>query len=423
MTAPTKAGLTAGILAVGSELLDPLRRETNALHITRRLREIGVDVALRAVVADDHDQLEGAFKAALGRCDVVIATGGLGPTEDDLTREAAAAALGSRLRRDETLVSELKARFAQYGRVMAPVNERQADVIEGAVALRNRRGTAPGQRVDANGHLLFLLPGPPGEMEPMFEEHVLPLIRERAGDWVLVTRVLKIASMAESDVEQLVAPVYKTYANPRTTILGSPGQVELHLTGGGSSREEAEGRVLELATRLRDCLPGRVYSDDGRELHEVVAALLVERRLKLALAESCTAGAIAARLTEVPGASAFLDRGYVTYSNRSKQELLGVKSQVLETAGAVSEEAARDMAEGVRRAAETDLGLAVTGIAGPSGGTPEKPVGLVFLALSGVLGDRVRRVHFPGERQRVRIQACQAALEMLRRALLELPPL
>ena len=423
MTAPATAGLKAGILAVGSELLDPLRRETNALHITRKLREIGVGVELRAVVADDLEQLEWAFRAALARCDVVIATGGLGPTEDDLTREAAAAALGRALRRDETLVSELKARFAQYARVMAPVNEKQADLIEQAVALRNRRGTAPGQRIEADGRLLFLLPGPPSEMEPMFEEHVLPALRERAGDWVLVTRVLRIASMAESDVEQLTAPIYKACTNPRTTILGSAGQTELHLTAGGASREEAEQRALELAARLREALPGRIYSEDGQELNQVVAALLLERRLTLAVAESCTAGAIAARLTEVPGASAFLERAYVTYSNRSKLELLGVGSRILETAGAVSEEAARGMAEGARRAAGTDIGLAVTGIAGPSGGSPEKPVGLVYLALCGGLGDRVRRVHFPGDRQRVRTQACQAALEMLRRGLLELPPL
>lgn len=413
----------AAILAVGSELLDPLRKETNAFYITRRLLEVGVEVVTRAVVADDRDVLASAFRAAIAPCDLVIATGGLGPTEDDLTREAAAAALGRSLSRSETLLEELKARFARYGRVMAPVNERQADLIDGAVALENRRGTAPGQRIEEAGRLIFLLPGPPVEMEPMFEEHVLPAARMKGGEWVLLTRILKIASMAESDVEQAVAPVYREFTNPRTTILGSPGQVELHLTATGRSQTEAEGRLSELASRLAECLPGRIFSEDGRELHEIVAALLTERRLTLAVAESCTAGMVSARLSEVPGASAFLERGYVAYSNRAKEELLSIDSRLLEEAGAVSEETAQAMAKAARDAAGTDIGLAITGIAGPGGGSAEKPVGLVFIALSGVLGDRVRRVHFPGERQRVRHQACQAALEMLRRGLLGVPPL
>lgn len=415
--------MRAAILAVGSELLDPLRKETNAFYITRRLLEVGVEVVTRAVVADDRDALVSAFRAAIAPCDLVIATGGLGPTEDDLTREAAAAALGRSLSRNETLLEELKARFARYGRVMAPVNERQADLIEGAVALKNRRGTAPGQRIEEAGSLIFLLPGPPVEMEPMFEEHVLPAARMKGGEWVLLTRVLKIASMAESDVEQAVAAVYREFTNPRTTILGSPGQVELHLTATGQSQTEAEGRISELASRLAECLPGRIFSEDGRELHEIVAALLTERGLTLALAESCTAGMVSARLTEVPGASAFLERGYVVYSNRAKEDLLSIDPRLLEEAGAVSEETAQAMAKAAREAAGTDIGLAITGIAGPSGGSEAKPVGLVFIALSGVLGDRVKRVHFPGERQRVRHQACQAALEMLRRGLLGVPPL
>jgi nicotinamide-nucleotide amidase len=412
--------MKAAIIAVGSELLDPLRRETNGAYLTARLREIGVDVFARACVADDGAWLEAAFREALARAEVVISTGGLGPTEDDLTRDSAARALGRALRRDDGILEWLRARFARFNRVMAPVNEKQADVIEGASVLPNVRGTAPGQWLDQDGRLLFLLPGPPGEMQPMFDDQVLPILRERAGGRVLRTRVLRIASMGESDVEQLVAPLYKTFENPRTTILGGAGQTELHLTAEGRSEEEVEALLEELASGLRALLPGRVYSEDGRELAEVVAALLRERSLSLALAESCTGGLVAARLTSVAGASDFLERGYVTYSNRAKVEVLGVDPGLIEAHGAVSEEVARAMAEGARRAAGTDLAVGITGIAGPGGETPGKPVGLVFLALAGAMGDRVRRVQFPGDRERVRGQATQAALEMIRRAVLGL---
>jgi nicotinamide-nucleotide amidase len=412
--------MKAAIVAVGSELLDPLRRETNGAYLTGRLREIGVDVFERTLVADDGAWLEGAFREALSRADVVISTGGLGPTEDDLTRDAASRAVGRPLRRDEGILEWLRARFARFNRVMAPVNEKQADVIEGATVLPNARGTAPGQWLEWQGRLLFLLPGPPGEMKPMFDDQVLPLLRERAGGRVLRTRVLRIASMGESDVEQVVAPLYKTFENPRTTILGGAGQTELHLTAEAGSESEAEARLEELASGLRALLPGRIFSEDGSELAEVVAALLRERRLTLALAESCTGGLVAARLTSVPGSSEFLDRGYVTYSNQAKVDLLGVDPKLIEAHGAVSEEVARAMAEGARRAARTDLGVGITGIAGPGGATPDKPVGLVFLALAGTVGDRVRRVQFPGDRERVRGQAAQAALEMIRRAVLGL---
>ncbi len=415
--------MKAEILAIGSELMDPLRVETNALHITGRLFEAGLEVGVRSVVADDAALIESAFRSALGRADVVIATGGLGPTEDDLTREAAAAALGRALFRDPAMVEQLRARFARFGRVMAPVNEKQADVIEGATVLANARGTAPGQKVEAGGRLLFLLPGPPAEMTPMLEAYVLPAVREHARGAVLVRRILKIASMSESDVEQAVAPVYTTFTNPRTTILGGPGQVELHLVGEGRSAAEAEERVEALAAGIREKLPGRIYSEDGRELDEVVGALLRERSLTLAVAESCTGGMLCERLTRVPGSSVYLERGFVTYSNRSKTEMLGVDAGVIEAHGAVSEETVRAMAAGARRAAGAQVAVAITGIAGPDGGSADKPVGLVFVALDGAAGTRVRRLHFPGTRDRVRHQACQAALEMVRRGLLGLSAL
>jgi nicotinamide-nucleotide amidase len=415
--------LRAEIIAVGSELLTTLRSDTNALVLTARLREIGVDVVARTTVADDGKLLEGAFRNAIARAQVVIATGGLGPTEDDLTREALAAALGRPLRRDPALVEELTRRFARYLRPMADVNLKQADVIEGATVMRNARGSAPGQRLDAGSSIVALLPGPPSEMLPMFEEQVVPVLASRVSGRVLRTRILKIASMSESDVEQAVAPVYTRFTNPRTTILGAPGQVELHLTAEGGSEAEAHERIEALAAGIRGALAGRVFSEDGRELHEVVADLLVERGLRLALAESCTGGLLAARLTEVPGSSRFLDRAYVPYADAAKIDQLGIDPALLERVGAVSEEVAQAMAAAARRKAGAGLSVAITGIAGPGGGSADKPVGLVFVALDGAAGTRVRRCLFPGERGRVRIQSVQAALEMVRRGLLALPPL
>jgi nicotinamide-nucleotide amidase len=415
--------LRAEIIAVGSELLTPLRSDTNALVLTARLRELGIDVVARTTVADDTAMLTSVFKNAIARAQVVISTGGLGPTEDDLTRESLAAALGRTLRRDPALVEELKERFARFKRPMADVNLKQADLIDGATVMRNPRGSAPGQRVEERGTIVALLPGPPSEMIPMFEEQVVPVLAARVGGRVLRTRILKIASMSESDVEQAVAPIYTTFTNPRTTILGAPGQVELHLTAEGADAAEAEERIEALASGMRAALAGRIYSEDGRELHEVVAAMLVERRLTLALAESCTGGLLAARLTEVPGASAFLLRGYVPYANAAKVDQLGLDPALLDSAGAVSEEGARVMAAAARSRAGADLAVAVTGIAGPGGGSADKPVGLVFIAIDGAAGTRVRRCFFPGERPRVRAQTVQAALEMVRRGLLALPPL
>jgi len=414
----------ARLLAVGSELLGPLRTETNTLWLTERLLDSGIEVAARTTVADDLRLLEAAFREALSGADVVVATGGLGPTADDLTREAAAAATGRGLRRDLGLLEALRARFARYARPMAPTNEKQADVIEGAEPLRNPRGTAPGQVLEVDGRLLVLLPGPPGEMKPMFDEQVLPLLRARAGPTRVVRRrVLKIAAMGESDVDQVAAPVYSRFEDVTTTILGAAGQIELHLVAHGDGAEEAEARIERLAAALRDALPGRIFSEDGRELPHVVVDLLRERRLTLALAESCTGGLLSARLTDVPGASAVLERGFVTYANRAKVEEVGVDPSTLAGHGAVSEETAAAMAAGAMKAAGVDVGVGVTGIAGPDGGTPDKPVGLVYIATCGAAGTRVRRSIYPGGRERVRYQATQVAFEMLRRGLLGLEPL
>jgi nicotinamide-nucleotide amidase len=261
-------------------------------------------------------------------------------------------------------------------------------------------------------------------MKPMFEEQVLPLLRARAGTTRVVRRrVLKIAAMGESDVDQVAAPVYSRFDDVTTTILGAAGQIELHLVASADGVEEAEARIERLAAALRETLPGRIFSEDGRELPHVVVGLLRERGLTLALAESCTGGLLSARLTGVPGASAVLERAFVTYANRAKVEEIGVPQSVLEQRGAVSEETAAAMAAGVLKTAAVDVGVGITGVAGPDGGTPEKPVGLVYVATCGAAGTRVRRSIFPGGRERVRHQATQVALEMLRRGLLGLEPL
>ena len=416
--------MKAELFAIGSELLGPLRAETNSLWLTERLLDAGIEVAARATLADDMALLESAFRAALARAEVVIATGGLGPTADDLTREAAAAASARGLVRDPAIVEGLRARFARYGRAMSDTNLKQADVIEGAEALPNARGTAPGQLLEHQGRTLVLLPGPPGEMKPMFDEQVLPRLRARIGpSRVIRRRVLRIAGMSESGVDEVAAPVYSRFENPKTTILGAPGQVELHLVAQANGEAEAESRIDELSRLLYQALPGRIFSDDGRELPHVVADLLRERSLRLALAESCTGGLLAARLTDVPGVSAVLDRAVVSYANSAKVEALGVDAALIERHGAVSEEVAAAMAAGVMKAASSDVAASITGIAGPDGGSSDKPVGLVFVAVCGAAGTRVRRNHFPGGRELIRQQATQVALEMLRRGLLSLPPL
>lgn len=409
--------MNAEILAVGTELLSPGRIETNAQEITQAFEEIGINVVARSVIADEAAAVEAAFATALRRADIVISTGGLGPTSDDLTREAAAGALGRPLIRDREQLAILEARFARFGRVMAPVNAQQADVIEDGRVLPNPNGSAPGQWVESGSKLVVLLPGPPREMRPMLYEQVIPALKERTGSRVLRKRVLRIASMGESDVEQVLAPIYTTFTNPRTTILGGAGQVDLHLLAEAESVEAAEERLSALAAALQAALPNKFYSDDGRELPEVVGALLKDTGATVAVAESCTGGLVCKRLTDVSGSSSWFERGFVTYSNTSKIELLGVDPAVLAAHGAVSEPVAQAMAEGARARARTTFGLSVTGIAGPEGGTDEKPVGLVFLSVVGPSAGRTRRARFFGDRDRIRHQASQLLLEMLRRTL------
>ncbi len=407
--------MNAEIIAVGSELLTPFRQDTNSLFLTDRLNRLGIEVIRKTIVGDDRRQIAGAFAEALKRADVVLSIGGLGPTEDDLTREAAAEVLGRKLQRDENVLREIQERFRRYGRKMAPVNERQAMVPEGAEPLPNPNGTAPGLWIETDGRVAVLLPGPARELMPMFLNSVEKRLRERAGGVRMVTRELRVAGMAESDVEQLIAPIYTRYEGVQTTLLASPGEIQVHLRAWSRDPERAGQTLDEMTDRLALALGKHLFTTRGESLEEVVARLLNTHAATIALAESVTGGLIAERLTTIPGSSSYLVGGIVCYSNEVKTAWLGVPAELIRQKGAVSTEVALALAEGVRERSGAKLGLGITGIAGPGGGSAEKPVGTVYVALADGSKFTERNAHFPGDRERIRWQASQMALDMIRR--------
>jgi nicotinamide-nucleotide amidase len=417
--------MKACILAIGSEMLTPFRVDTNSLFITERLNVIGYDVRLKAVVADEVGELARAIESALGWADLIVVTGGLGPTEDDVTRDAAARALGIALDVDESIVDRLRERFARRGMMMPEINRRQAMVPRGASVLANPNGTAPGLWLEKGSTALALLPGPPREMKPMLEALIAERLAPKAQGRGLFRRVLKITGRAESEVDAQAAPVYGRWTAQTvpisTTILAVLGQIELHLTAQASDRLAADAALDAAVQELHTALGPSVYSVDGRSLEAVVGDLLRAQRMTIAVAESCTGGLLASRLTDVPGSSDYVDRGVVCYSNQSKIDLVGVPEALIREDGAVSEPVAQAMAEGIRSRAGTNIGVGITGIAGPGGGTPEKPVGLV--AIAAVVDDetRVRTFQFLGSREMVKFQAAQSALNMTRLMILRQP--
>jgi len=410
--------LTAEIIAVGSELLTPFRTDTNSLWLTEQLNGVGIEVKLKTIVGDDDARLEEAIRDALKRSAVVVLTGGLGPTEDDITRKIAARALGRRLVLEDKVLEEIKAKFMHWGRKMPEINARQAMVIEGAEVLPNPNGTAPGMYLEHEGRTVVLLPGPPRELKPMFETFVAPKIAVRAGDVRVARRVLRVSGMGESAVDERIAPVYTQYKNPQTTILFNRSEIEIHLTAQGATEAEAELLLDGLAGQIEERLGDAVFAFRGETMEEVVGLRLAVAGFTLAVAESCTGGLVAQRLTEVPGSSSYFMEGVVTYSNEAKTRLLGVPAELIEEHGAVSAEVAEAMAEGVKERAGTDFGLSVTGVAGPGGGTPGKPVGLVYIALSDDAHTEHRRIMLPGDRHLIRWRSSQAALDLLRRRLI-----
>ncbi len=409
------------IIAVGSEMLTPHRQDTNSLYLTEKLNSIGVTVAFKTIVGDRRKDLVNAIRGALGRVDIVLLMGGLGPTEDDLTREAVAESLSLTLRRDATQVAALHARAASWRITIPPNNLKQADVLEGATLLQNANGSAPGQFLDTtfSGYrkLVFLIPGPPHECKALFDEECLPRLRALVPPRHIATRTLKLAMIPESQADKLAAPVYAQFADVETTILAHTGDITLTLQCGKPTLEAAQARVAELAGKLEEVLEEWLYSSEGESLEQIVLYCLGLRQATLAVAESCTGGMVAERITSVPGSSRSFLGGAVVYSDALKTAFAGVPAELIEKHGAVSEEAARALAEGIRQRTGATLGLGVTGIAGPTGATERKPVGLVHFAVADAQKTDVLERTFRGDRQRVREWATQQALDLVRRKL------
>jgi len=414
--------MIAEIIAVGSELLTPLRQDTNSLFVTERLNELGVKVAFKTIVGDRMNHLVGAVRTAAHRTDIVIIMGGLGPTEDDLTRQATAEALGIHIRRNADVVAQLYKRFAARRMTMTENNAQQADVLEGASIVPNANGTAPAQWLDTvfAGHrkILILLPGPPSELEPLFDLECMPRLRSALPQRHLAKRTLKAAMIGESAADARIAPIYKLYPDVETTILSHTGDIQLNLLCEKPSIEMAQQRVDELAGKIEEELDELLYSSHGESLEQIVLYYLGMRGATLAVAESCTGGMVAERLTSISGSSRSFLGGAVVYSDGLKISMAGVKPELIAQHGAVSAQVARALAEGIRERAGASYGLAVTGIAGPGGATEEKPVGLVYIAVADGKETEVLEKNFGGDRERVRALASQQALDLVRRKLM-----
>lgn len=414
---------SAAIIAVGSELLTPSKIDTNSLFITEQLDLLGIEVKEKAVVGDERAELEHVLRAWLARADLVIMCGGLGPTDDDLTREVVAAVLDRPLAEDEAITAQLRARFATRNlpMPMPEINRRQAMVPLGARVIANSRGSAPGLWIDHGNQLVLLLPGPPRELRPMLTELVEGPLKERSVGSVLVRRVVRVAGRIESHVDEKLHPLYGVWEKETppigATILASLGSIEVHVWTRAATRQAAAATLERVVGEAVDVLGPDVYSIDGRLLEAVVGDLLVERGLRIAVAESCTGGLITSRLTDVPGSSRYVDQSVVVYSNEAKTQLLDVPAELIREHGAVSEPVGLAMAEGIKVKAHAGVGVGVTGIAGPTGGSADKPVGTVVVAAVTDSERRVRTFRFFGERELVKFQASQAALDMVRRML------
>lgn len=409
--------LAAEIIAIGSELLTPEKTDTNSLWLTGKLNEIGIDVKLKTIVGDDGARLEETVRDAMRRSDIVITTGGLGPTEDDITRQFTANAIGRELVYHDDIEQHLRERFRSWGREMPEINKRQAYIIVGAEILPNPNGSAVGMLVESEGKMLAILPGPPRENQPMFTDYVLPKLKAIAGEVYVNRRILRVSGLGESAVDEIAAPIYTRYADVQTSILFNKSEVEIHIAAQAIDLKTAEETATKLADQLTAALGKAVFSTNGETMEEIVGIRLKKRGETLSVAESCTGGLVGQRLTEIPGSSAYFMEGAITYSNEAKVRTLNVPPEIIEKHGAVSSECAEAMAVGMRERSGTDHAVSVTGIAGPDGGSDEKPVGTVFIGYSGAKGVRSVKVVLPGDRYLIRWRASQAALDLLWRQL------
>jgi len=409
---------SAEIITVGTELLLGQLVDTNTTFIAKALADAGIDVHRETSVGDNAARIAAAAREALGRADCVIIAGGLGPTVDDLTRDGAAAATGRALELHEASLERIKAMFARLGRPMAENNARQAMMPAGAIVLDNDQGTAPGFIVEEDGRALIAVPGVPREMKEMITQQVVPWLVKRYGvEATIVTRVLNTIGLGESDLDARIADLFHAGVNPSIAVLAHYGQVDVKLTAKAATRAEAIAMLDELEPRIRERLPDCVYAVDGGPIEQVVGELLRARAWTLATAESCTGGRIATMLTSVPGSSDYYLGGVVSYANEAKLDFLDVAPDLIEQHGAVSAEVATAMAVGVQAHLRASCAIAVTGVAGPGGGSEEKPVGLVYVALAGPdeTAD-VRKLMLPGDREMVQRRAAMAAMTMLWKA-------
>jgi nicotinamide-nucleotide amidase len=410
--------MNAEIIAVGSEMLTPDRLDTNSLFLTGQLNLLGIEVTAKHVIGDDRERLAAAIRRAVSAAQIVIVSGGLGPTEDDVTRDAVASAIERRQIFNAEISGGIEERFRRMNRAMPEINKRQAMVIEGAHILSNDRGTAPGQWIEEGGAVIVILPGPPHELKSMFTRHCVPRLARLAPPLAIRTLVLRVAGMSESDLDQTIAPIYKNYDNPVTTVLAHNGDIQVHLRARCATEGEAMKLLAEVGGQIDAALGDRIYSRNGDPLEAVIGRKLTDLHASLAVAESATGGGLAERITSVPGSSAYFLGGFVTYSRRMKTELLGVPEELLKEFGAVSRETAEAMANGVRRRTGATWAISITGNAGPSTDGEEAPVGTMFIGLAGPRETTVgHRVWPASDRPRVRAFAAQMALDMLNRKL------
>jgi nicotinamide-nucleotide amidase len=415
--------MLAEIIAAGSEMLTPFRQDTNSLFLTSELNDLGVTVAFKTIVGDNFQHLTSAVSVALFRADIIILSGGLGPTEDDLTREAVATALTRGLNRDPALLAQLQARFAKRNMAMPPNNAKQADVIDGAEVLPNLNGSAAGQFLRTeHDRIVILLPGPPREIMPLFVEQCRPRLAALVPPAFLAKRMLRIALLPESSVDARTAPIYKQYADVETTILAHSGEIQLHFLCTKPTLAEAQARVDELAGRIETEMLDSVFSAHGESLEEVVLLMLGLNHLTLATAESCSGGLLAQRLTAIPGSSRYFLGGAVVYSDALKTAFADVPASLIDSEGPVSAPVARALAEGIRDRTGASIGVSITGIAGPGPGSPgpdaNKPLGLVYIGVASSIGTQVKELNLMGDRDRIRWWSTQHALELVRQSLL-----